>query len=50
MNTNFVQPVGAVFQVRKSDETNFRRCFATCGPPSIGPPFRKYDILQLTYQ
>ncbi|KAI9729497.1 MAG: hypothetical protein M1818_008520 [Claussenomyces sp. TS43310] len=29
----FNEELGAVFQVRKSDETNFRRCFATCGPP-----------------
>jgi phosphoribosylformylglycinamidine synthase len=29
----FNEELGAVFQVRKSDETNFNRCFATCGPP-----------------
>ena len=29
----FHEELGAVFQVRKSDEVNFRRCFATCGPP-----------------
>jgi phosphoribosylformylglycinamidine synthase len=29
----FNEELGAVFQVRKSDETNFMRCFATCGPP-----------------
>ncbi|KAJ2894321.1 phosphoribosylformylglycinamidine synthase [Zalerion maritima] len=29
----FHEELGSVFQVRKSDETNFRRCFATCGPP-----------------
>lgn len=29
----FNEELGAVFQVRKSDETNFYRCFATCGPP-----------------
>jgi phosphoribosylformylglycinamidine synthase len=29
----FNEELGAVFQVRKSDETNFVRCFATCGPP-----------------
>lgn len=29
----FNEELGAVFQVRKSDETNFIRCFATCGPP-----------------
>jgi phosphoribosylformylglycinamidine synthase len=30
----FNEELGAVFQVRKSDETNFNRCFATCGPPA----------------
>jgi phosphoribosylformylglycinamidine synthase len=29
----FNEELGAVFQVRKQDETNFNRCFATCGPP-----------------
>ncbi|KAK1453888.1 phosphoribosylformylglycinamidine synthase, partial [Colletotrichum melonis] len=29
----FHEELGAVFQVRKEDETNFKRCFATCGPP-----------------
>lgn len=29
----FNEELGALFQVRKSDETNFKRCFATCGPP-----------------
>ncbi|KAI0998195.1 putative phosphoribosylformylglycinamidine synthase [Podosphaera aphanis] len=29
----FNEELGAVFQVRKSDEVNFKRCFATCGPP-----------------
>ncbi|KAI4868305.1 phosphoribosylformylglycinamidin [Hypoxylon rubiginosum] len=29
----FNEELGAVFQVRASDETNFKRCFATCGPP-----------------
>ncbi|KAK5636953.1 hypothetical protein RRF57_012665 [Xylaria bambusicola] len=29
----FNEELGAVFQIRKSDETRFRRCFATCGPP-----------------
>lgn len=29
----FHEELGAVFQVRASDETNFKRCFATCGPP-----------------
>lgn len=30
----FHEELGAVFQVRKSDEINFKRCFATCGPPA----------------
>ena len=45
------EELGAVFQVRKRDEINFIRCFATCGPPSglikkIGrvPPAPKQDI------
>ncbi|KAL2760831.1 hypothetical protein ACRALDRAFT_1059418 [Sodiomyces alcalophilus JCM 7366] len=29
----FNEELGAVFQVRKGDEINFKRCFATCGPP-----------------
>ncbi|KAI1329777.1 CobB/CobQ-like glutamine amidotransferase domain-containing protein [Xylariaceae sp. FL0255] len=29
----FNEELGAVFQVRKEHETEFRRCFATCGPP-----------------
>ncbi|KAI9818248.1 MAG: hypothetical protein M1832_004464 [Thelocarpon impressellum] len=29
----FNEELGAVFQVRKRDETEFHRCFATCGPP-----------------
>ena len=29
----FNEELGAVFQVRKKDEINFHRCFATCGPP-----------------
>ncbi|MCJ1299197.1 hypothetical protein MMC08_001989 [Hypocenomyce scalaris] len=29
----FTEELGAVFQVRKSDEIEFHRCFATCGPP-----------------
>ena len=33
VNTLFNEELGAVFQVRKKDETNFHRCFATCGPP-----------------
>ena len=30
----FTEELGAVFQVRKSDEIDFTRCFATCGPPA----------------
>jgi phosphoribosylformylglycinamidine synthase len=30
----FNEELGAVFQIRSSDETNFKRCFATCGPPA----------------
>ncbi|KAL9099322.1 MAG: hypothetical protein Q9163_005161, partial [Psora crenata] len=30
----FNEELGAVFQVRKGDEINFSRCFATCGPPT----------------
>ncbi|KAK7921642.1 phosphoribosylformylglycinamidine synthase [Apiospora marii] len=29
----FNEELGAVFQVRAKDEINFKRCFATCGPP-----------------
>lgn len=29
----FNEELGAVFQIRKSDEIAFKRCFATCGPP-----------------
>ncbi|KID90542.1 phosphoribosylformylglycinamidine synthase [Metarhizium guizhouense ARSEF 977] len=29
----FNEELGAVFQVKASDEINFKRCFATCGPP-----------------
>ncbi|KAI6248693.1 Phosphoribosylformylglycinamidine synthase [Erysiphe necator] len=29
----FNEELGAIFQVRKADEINFNRCFATCGPP-----------------
>lgn len=31
--TLFNEELGAVFQVRKEHETEFRACFATCGPP-----------------
>ncbi|KAF1969385.1 phosphoribosylformylglycinamidine synthase [Bimuria novae-zelandiae CBS 107.79] len=47
----FNEELGAVFQVRKKDEVNFQRCFATCGPPpgmirKIGrvPEKRKQEI------
>ncbi|GME36677.1 Phosphoribosylformylglycinamidine synthase [Neofusicoccum parvum] len=30
----FNEELGAVFQVRKKDEIEFHRCFATCGPPA----------------
>ena len=33
ISTLFNEELGAVFQVRKRDEINFHRCFATCGPP-----------------
>jgi len=29
----FNEELGAVFQIKKSEEINFKRCFATCGPP-----------------
>ncbi|KAF1996460.1 phosphoribosylformylglycinamidine synthase [Amniculicola lignicola CBS 123094] len=33
METLFNEELGAIFQVRKRDEVEFNRCFATCGPP-----------------
>ncbi len=33
IETLFNEELGGVFQVRKQDEADFRRCFATCGPP-----------------
>lgn len=33
IETLFNEELGAVFQIRESDEINFHRCFATCGPP-----------------
>ncbi|MCJ1293351.1 hypothetical protein MMC34_004905 [Xylographa carneopallida] len=33
IETLFNEELGAVFQVRKKDETEFHRAFATCGPP-----------------
>ena len=51
METLFNEELGAIFQVRKEDELNFHRCFATCGPPEglitkIGrvPPSSKQDF------
>ena len=32
--TLFNEELGAVFQIRKKDEIDFHRCFATCGPPA----------------
>jgi len=29
----FNEELGAVFQIRERDQSNFLRCFATCGPP-----------------
>lgn len=34
LETLFHEELGAVFQVRKRDEIAFKRCFATCGPPT----------------
>lgn len=31
--TLFNEELGAIFQVRRADETKFKACFATCGPP-----------------
>ncbi len=33
LETLFNEELGAIFQVRKSDEQRFIKCFATCGPP-----------------
>ncbi|KIW07166.1 phosphoribosylformylglycinamidine synthase [Verruconis gallopava] len=33
IETLFNEELGAVFQVRKKDETRFKSCFASCGPP-----------------
>jgi phosphoribosylformylglycinamidine synthase len=33
LETLFNGELGAVFQIRKTDEVAFNRCFATCGPP-----------------
>lgn len=52
--TLFSEELGAIFQVRKSDEINFHRCFATCGPPrglitkigqvSVGRTSTRYEL------
>jgi phosphoribosylformylglycinamidine synthase len=42
----FNEELGAVFQVRASDEVNFKRCFATCGPPA--GLIRKFGVVQAT--
>ena len=34
VETLFNEELGAVFQIRKRDITEFHRCFATCGPPA----------------
>ncbi|KAI9933143.1 hypothetical protein ASPWEDRAFT_30003 [Aspergillus wentii DTO 134E9] len=34
VETLFTEELGAVFQVRKEHEMQFRSCFATCGPPA----------------
>lgn len=51
IQTLFNEELGAVFQVRKKDEIEFHRCFATCGPPpglitKIGhvSPSSKHDL------
>jgi phosphoribosylformylglycinamidine synthase len=33
LDTLFNEELGAIFQVRKSDEMKFISCFSTCGPP-----------------
>jgi phosphoribosylformylglycinamidine synthase len=33
ISTLFNEELGAVFQVKQSDENRFKACFATCGPP-----------------
>jgi phosphoribosylformylglycinamidine synthase len=40
----FNEELGAVFQVRASDEMNFKRCFATCGPPA--GLIRKFGVVK----
>ncbi|GAO15161.1 hypothetical protein UVI_02029410 [Ustilaginoidea virens] len=40
----FNEELGAVFQVKASDEMNFKRCFATCGPPA--GLIRKFGVVK----
>lgn len=42
----FNEELGAVFQVRAEDEINFKRCFATCGPPA--GLIRKFGVVKAT--
>lgn len=42
----FNEELGAVFQVRAPDEINFKRCFATCGPPA--GLIRKFGVVKPT--
>jgi phosphoribosylformylglycinamidine synthase len=42
----FGEELGAVFQVRKEDEINFKRCFATCGPPA--GLIRRFGVVKAT--
>ncbi|KAL1836529.1 hypothetical protein VTJ49DRAFT_5041 [Mycothermus thermophilus] len=42
----FNEELGAVFQVRAADEINFKRCFATCGPPP--GLIRKFGVVKPT--
>ena len=44
VNGLFNEELGAVFQVRASDEINFKRCFATCGPPA--GLIRKFGVVK----
>ncbi|KAK3390602.1 CobB/CobQ-like glutamine amidotransferase domain-containing protein [Podospora didyma] len=46
LDTLFNEELGAVFQVRASDEINFKRCFATCGPPA--GLIKKFGVVQPT--
>ncbi|EHK46976.1 hypothetical protein TRIATDRAFT_142207 [Trichoderma atroviride IMI 206040] len=42
----FNEELGAVFQIRTEDEINFKRCFATCGPPP--GLIRKFGVVRTT--